>query len=146
MNPPPLYLGQCFASFAVAEGRLLLDIGWLSCSWYQAWHLPNSKCFKVAFAMGMACKRGVLTVPETFRTCFGICCNCWDQFSRTCRDFPDLSPSIFLGTFSYLLSVILSSKMWFIYTRLQNETIPNFNFLLLKTNFNKCGQTREAFG
>ena len=47
--------------------------------------------FHGAFAMGVACQQGTLTLPDTWlRHPFGdllTCSNCWDQFSRTCRVF-----------------------------------------------------------
>ena len=47
--------------------------------------------FHGAFAMGVACQQGLLTLPGSaplFGTC--LCSNCLDQISRTCRVFTRL--------------------------------------------------------
>ena len=46
--------------------------------------------FRRAFATGVACQQGTLTLPDFwFRPLFGtcLCSNCWDQIPRTCHVF-----------------------------------------------------------
>ena len=98
---------------------LILDQQWLpnqsdfppiSCHWYRAWPSPIMSCFHWAFAAGVACQQGTLTLPDTwFRPLL------WDllvhqllrpDFLDLAMSFLDFSPRIPLGTFSILLRVI----------------------------------------
>ena len=65
--------------------------------------------FHRAFATGMACRQGTLTLPDTWSRPFGtcICSTCWDQsFFRICRYFYGLCssniPRYFLDLALYL--------------------------------------------
>ena len=95
---------------------LILDQQWLpnqsdfppiSWPWYRAWPSPIMSGFHGAFATGVACQQGTLTLPDTwFRPHFGTCycSNCWDQIPRTCHVFTRLFTSNTpFGTFSILL-------------------------------------------
>ena len=60
-----------------------------------------------ASAMGVACRQGTLTPPDTWSRPFGtcICSTCWDQsFSELVVILPDYALRISLGTFSILLT------------------------------------------
>ena len=78
---------------------LILDQQWLpdqsvfpSISWplYRAWPSPITSGFHGAFATGVACQQGTLTLLDTwFRPYCGtcLCSNCWDQIPRTFHVF-----------------------------------------------------------
>ena len=55
--------------------------------------LPYLRGFHRTSAMGVRCRHGTLTPPDTWSRPFGtgICSTCWDQsFFRTCRYFSGL--------------------------------------------------------
>ena len=111
-----------------------LDVSPILWPWYRDWPLPNCERFPESFfngygmLAGNAYPSGHLFCPfwtpvlSLLGTC--ICSSCRDNFSRTCRDFPDFSPRIFLGTFSILiekeiiqLGVFVSFLTFVIYDR-----------------------------
>ena len=75
--------------------------------------------FHGAFATGVACQQGTLTLPDTwFRphrgTC--LCSNCWDQIPRTCHVFTRL---------------FTSNTPWYFLDFACNISPRRFNFLLM---------------
>ena len=61
------------ANFAVAEGWLLLDIGWfvlffpsISWHWYLAGPPPNDEWFPWSICIGCGCQQGTLTLQDTW--------------------------------------------------------------------------------
>ena len=90
-------------SYQTIWGSLLMNIKWHSVTWpypmtthYWSDLIPNStfnrilRGFHRTFAMGVTCRQGTLTPPDTWSLPFGtcICSTCWEQtFSRTCRYF-----------------------------------------------------------
>ena len=79
---------------------LILDQQWLpnqsdfppiSWPWYRAWPSPIMSGFHGAFATGVACQQGTLTLPDACVTC--LCSNCWDQIPRICHVFNRLFTS-----------------------------------------------------
>ena len=109
--------GDLIQQYEVSLSRMLHDIlildqQWLpnqsdfppiSWPWYRAWPSPILSGFHGAFATGVACQQGTLTLPDTwFRPHFGTCScsNCWDQTPRTChvltRLFTSNTPWYFL--------------------------------------------------
>ena len=78
----------------------------ISWPWYSTWPSLIISGFHRAFATGVACQQGTLTLPDIwFCPFFGdcLCSNCWDQFSRTRLVFSRFSPGISLCTFWILL-------------------------------------------
>ena len=64
--------------------------------------------FHEAFATGVVCQQGTLTLPDTwFRPLFGtcLCFNCWDQIPRTCHVFGPSFPWYFRGFASFIVTV-----------------------------------------
>ena len=103
----PLYFYKCFKMHGTVcmptlNDILILDQQWLpnqsdfppiSWSLYRAWPSPIISGFHGAFATGVACQQGTLTLPDTwFRPHCGtcLCSNCWDQIPRTCHVFTRL--------------------------------------------------------
>ena len=69
--------------------------------------------FHRAFATGVACQQGTLTIPDTwFRPLFGACIysDCWDQFSRLYTELMTI-PSL---TFTELIEVSMEHlrRVW----------------------------------
>ena len=94
------------------NGIQILDQQWLpnqsdfppiSWPWYRAWPSPIMSGFHGAFATGLACQQGTLTLPDTwFRSPLWdlLASSCCDQIPRTChvftRPFNSNSPWYFL--------------------------------------------------
>ena len=83
-------------------------------SWplYRAWSSPIMSGFHGAFATGVACQQGTLTLPDTwFRPpIVGLACApiVETRFLELAMSLLDFSPRIPLGTFSILLSTVQS--------------------------------------
>ena len=98
---------------------LILDQQWLpnqsdfppiSCPLYRAWPSPIMSGFHGAFATGVACQQGTLTLPGSVPYCGTcLCSNCWDQIPRTCHVFTRLFTSM---TPWYLLDFAFTLKPW----------------------------------
>ena len=100
--------GDLIQQYEVSLSRMLNDIlilgqQWhqsdfppIPWPWYRAWPSPIMSDFHGAFATGVACQQGTLTLPDTwFRPHCGtcLCSNCWDQIPRTCHVFTRLFTS-----------------------------------------------------
>ena len=107
---------QCEVSLSrMLNDILILDQQWLpnqsdfppiSWPWYRAWPSPIMSGFHGAFATGVACQQGTLTLPDTwFRPPFLdlLMLQLLSQFLELAMSLLDFSPRIPLGTFSILL-------------------------------------------
>ena len=130
------------------NGILILDHQWLPnqsdfppISWpsYRAWPSLIMSGFHGAFATGVACQQGTLTLPDTWfrppimgRACVPIV---ETRFLELAMSLLDFSPRIPLGTFSILLTISTN-------TVLASEFPTDFNSSRLLC-FSK-GQNRES--
>ena len=61
-------------------------------AWYRIWPFQHYERYPWSINECVACRWGTLTpLDPSFHPLFEICIcfNCWDSFSKTCRDFPD---------------------------------------------------------
>ena len=117
--------GDVIQQYEVSLSRMLNDILILDQQWlpnhsdfppiswplYRAWLSPIMSGFDGAFATGMACQQGTLTLPDTW---FRPPPPWWDllvetRFLELAMSLLDFSPRIPLGTFSILLWTIENS-------------------------------------
>ena len=91
-------------------------VNWYFFSIVPVWCKTVKSGFHRTFATGVACRQGTLTPPDTWSRPFGtcICSTCWDQsFSELVIISPDYALRISLGTFSILLVVSESIKIYY---------------------------------
>ena len=123
--------GDLIQQYEVSLSRMLNDILILDQQWlpnksdfppiswplYQAWPSPIMSGYHVAFATGVACQQGTLTLLDTwFRPpIVGLACApiVETRFLELATSLLDFSSRIFLGTFSILLFFQLNNAFFF---------------------------------